>query len=69
MKGISGCQCILSPFLMRFERKSDAVKLLKLVVCQISIFFGREYQVARFGCPTFFVREKEPKEGHTLKLG
>jgi len=54
---------------MRFERKSDAVKLLKLVVCQISIFFGREYQVARFGCPTFFVREKEPKEGHTLKLG
>jgi len=62
MKGISGCQCILSPFVMRFERKSDAVKLLKLVVCQISIFFGREYQVARLVAQLFLSEKKSQKK-------
>jgi len=47
---------------MRFERKSDAVKLLKLVVCQISIFFGREYQVARLVAQLFLSEKKSQKK-------
>jgi len=32
-------------------------------------FFRQRISGCPVGCPTFFVREKEPKEGHTLKLG